>query len=142
MAGQFSFGRNWHSCMQMHTALLPQENCLLFFSTLLTHPLPPISSAFCKNFHDQPFIPCDPHIRYGYSVEIDWHMLWIIPSRSSSSILLQPSWTPFPLKGLFFHQSFSFRTFQTWLRANDQTDNGFFRTSFGMKLNQYFISSI
>ena len=35
-----------------------------------------------------PFILCDPHIRYGYSMEIDWHMLWIIPSRSSSSILL------------------------------------------------------
>ena len=72
MAGQFSFGKNQHSCKCK--TFLPRENRTVIqlysphYSILLILPK--------HYFHGLLFILCDPHIRYGYSMVINWHMPW------------------------------------------------------------------
>ena len=49
-------GIGTHAC-KCTQHFCPKRIALLFFSTLLTHPLPPFSSAFCQNIHRR-FIFC------------------------------------------------------------------------------------
>jgi hypothetical protein len=84
MVGQFSFGGNQESCKRA-TIFLPKENhpVILLYPDQ-THPLIP-AIKFCHVLAKHPWplliiIFRDPHKGYGYSMKMNWHMLWIIPS--------------------------------------------------------------